>query len=356
MRGDSADSTDPRTNMPAADTSQTLPPQAQLMQMAMGFTAPFLLRAAAQLRLADQLADGPKTAERLAVITGTHAPALYRLLRALACIGVFSQDESDRFALTELAKPLCSNAHGSVRTSVLSITGDLFIIPWSKLLYSVQTGQSAFDKHFGVPFFDYLTAHPDEAAMFSDFLIGINSADAPAIAAAYDFSSCSHIADIGGATGHILATILEKHSGPRGTVFDLPHNRSGAVELIQSRGMSDRISFVSGSFFESIPAGSDLYILSHVIHDWGEAECLSILGNCHRAMSPDSRLLIVEAVLPEGNAFHPGKMLDITMLALTPGQERTESEYRALLEKANFTLKRVIPTNSMIGILEAVPV
>ena len=341
--------------MSAADSGQTPPPQAQLMQMAMGYTVPFLLRAAAQLRLADQLADGPKTADQLAVITGTHAPALYRLLRTLACIGVFSQDESDRFSLTPLAEPLCSNAPGSVRTSILSITGDLFIIPWSKLLYSVQTGQSAFDKHFGVPFFDHLTTNPNEAAMFSDLLIGINSADAPAIAAAYDFSSCSHIADIGGATGHILATILESHPGPRGTVFDLPHNQSGAAELIQSRGMSERIAFAPGSFFESIPTGCDLYLLSHIIHDWSEAQSLSILANCHRAMSPDSCLLIIEAVLPEGNAFHPGKMLDITMLALTPGQERTESEYRALLEKASFKLRRVIPTNSMVSIVEAVP-
>jgi hypothetical protein len=320
----------------------------------MGFTVPFLLRAAAQLCLADHLADGPKTADQLAVITGTNAPALHRFLRTLACIGIVSQDESDRFSLTSLAEPLCSSVPGSVRTSILSVTGDLFIIPWSKLVYSVQTGQAAFDKHFGVPVFDYLTSNPHEAAMFSDFLIGINSSDAPAIAAAYDFSSCSHIADIGGATGHILTTILASHPGPRGTVFDLQHNQSGAAELIQSRGMSDRVTFTPGSFFESIPAACDLYMLSHIIHDWSEAECLSILANCHRAMSPDSRLLIIEMVLPEGNAFHPGKMLDMTILALTSGQERTEPEYRALLEKAGFKLTRVIPTSSNVSIVEAV--
>ena len=342
--------------MSAADSDVTPAPQAQLMQMSMGFTVPFLLRAAAQLCLADHLADGPKTADQLAVITGTHAPALHRLLRTLACIGVFSQDESDRFSLNPLAEPLCSSAPGSVRTSILCVTGDLFIIPWSRLLYSVQTGQPAFDKHFGVPVFDHLANNPQEAAMFSDFLIGINSSDAPAIAAAYDFSSCSRIADIGGATGHILATILASHPGPRGTVFDLPHNQSGAAKLIQSRGMSDRINFAAGSFFESIPSGSDLYMLSHIIHDWSEAQCLSILANCHRAMSPDSRLLIIEMVLPEGNAFHPGKMLDMTMLAMTQGgQERTEPEYRALLEKADFKLTRIIPTSSSVSIVEAIP-
>jgi hypothetical protein len=324
------------------------------MQMAMGFTVPFLLRAAAQLRIADHLADGPRTADQLAAITSANAPALHRFLRTLACIGIVSEDDSGRFSLSSLAEPLRSGVPGSVRTSILSITGDVFIIPWSKLADSVHTGQPAFDKHFGVPIFDYLTSHPDEAAMFSDFLIGINSADAPAIAAAYDFSSFSNIADIGGATGHILTTVLASHPGPRGTVFDLQHNESGAVALIRSRGMSDRVTFAAGSFFESIPAGFDLYILSHIIHDWSEAASLSILANCHRAMSRDSRLLIIEMVLPEGNTFHPGKMLDMTILSLTTGQERTEREYRALLDKAGFRLTRVIATSSNVSIVEAV--
>jgi O-methyltransferase domain len=339
--------------MPAAEPAHTPPPQAQLMRMSLGYTVPFMLRTAAQLRLADHLAGQPQTAQQLAAITGTHAPALYRLLRTLAANGIFSEDESHRFSLTALAEPLRSGVPGSVRTSILSITGDLFVLPWSKLLYSVQTGQPSFDHHFGVPFFDYLTTHPEEAAMFSDMLMGINSGDAPAIAAAYDFSSYSHVADIGGATGHLLTTVLASHPGPRGTLFDLPHNQAAAGELIQSRGMADRVTFCPGSFFETIPGGCDLYVLSHVIHDWSEEQCLTILGNCHRAMTAGSRLLIIEMVLSEGNAFHPGKALDITMLTLAGGQERTEPEYRALLEKANFQLTRVIPTNSAVSIVEA---
>ena len=137
--------------------------------------------------------------------------------------------------------------------------------------------------------------------------------------------------------------------------FDLPHNESVAAELIRSRGMSDRVTFISGSFFDSIPAGRELYILSHVIHDWSEAQCLTILANCHRAISPASRLLVIEMVLPEGNAFHPGKMLDITMLTFAGGQERTEPEYRTLLEKAGFKLNAVIPTNTAVSIVEALP-
>lgn len=341
--------------MPTGNPSRTPAAQVQLMQMAMGFSAPFLLRVAAQLSLADHLADGPRTAEQLAGLTNTNAGALYRVLRTLASIGIFKEDESRRFSLTALAEPLQSTIPGSVRNSILSITGDLFIIPWSKLLYSVQTGEPSFDHYFGVPFFDHLTKNPEEACLFFDLLIGINSADAPAVAAAYDFSAFKTIADIGGATGHILTTILGTHPGPHGTVFDVPDNHAPAVELIDARGMTDRVTFVPGSFFESVPAGSDLYLLSHILHDWSEEQCLTILANCHRAMAPSSRLLIIEMVLTEGNDFHPGKVLDMTMLATTPGQERTESEYRALLEKAGFKLNRVIPTNSAISIVEALP-
>jgi hypothetical protein len=332
------------------------PPQAQLMQMAFGFSAPFLLRAAAQLCLADHLAGGPKTAAELAGPTKTHARSLYRLLRTLAAIGIISQDESHRFSLTPLAEPLRSDVPGSVRTSILSITGDFFTVPWSKLAYSVQTGQPSFDRYFGVPIFDKLSTDPDEAAWFQDMLIGLNAQDAPAVAAAYDFAPYKHIADVGGATGHMLTTILASCPGPRGTVFDLAHSQSDAAKLIQSRGMADRVAFVAGSFFDSIPAGCDLYLMSHVIHDWNEEQCLTILANCHRAMPGTARLLIVEQVLPEGNTFHPGKMLDMNMLVQTPGEERTEAEYRALLEKAGFKLTRVIPTSAPISIVEAVPV
>lgn len=325
------------------------------MQMASGFMSTFLLRVAAQLRLADYLVDGPQTVEQLAAPTGTHAPALYRLLRTLASLGIFSEEDSGRFSLTPLAEPLRSNIAGSVRTSILSITGDFFVLPWSKLLFSVQTGRPSFDEHFGAPFFDHLSGNPEEAAWFSDLLIGINAPDAPAVAAAYDFSAYRNIADIGGATGHILTTVLTRHPSPQGTLFELAHNEAAAMELIQSRGMANRVTFVPGSFFESIPTGSDLYMMSHVIHDWSEDQCLLILANCHRAMAPGSRLLLIESVLPEGSTFHPAKMLDITMLTLAGGQERTEAEYRELLQKAGFKLTRIIPTEAAVSIVEAVP-
>jgi hypothetical protein len=342
--------------MSVAASPQAPTPQAVLMQMAYGFCSTFLLRAAAQLNLADHLAVGPKSAEQLASITNSNAPALARLLRTLAGLGIFAEDESHRFSITPLAEPLRSGVPGSVRTSILSISGDLFIIPWSKLLLSVQSGQPSFDKHFGAPFFDYIAGVPEEAAWFHDMLIGFNYPDAPAVAAAYDFTPFTKIADIGGATGHMLTTVLASHPGPCGIVFDLAENQAGAEELIKSRNMSDRVAFTAGSFFESVPPGCELYMMSHVLHDWSEAQCLSILGNCRKAMPATGRLLIVEMVLPEGNSFHPGKMLDISMLTLTPGQERSEAEYRALLAKAGFKLNRVIPTTAAVSIVEALPV
>ncbi len=342
--------------MSAAASPQAPPPQAVLMQMAFGFSPAFLLGLAAKLCLADHLADGPRTAEQLAAATGTDAVALFRVMRTLSALGIFSQDQSSRFSLTPLSEPLRSGVPGSVRTSILSATGDLFIIPWSKLLYSVQTGKPSFDKHFGAPFFDYISGLPDEATWFHDMLIGLNFPEAPAVAAAYDFTPFSKIVDIGGATGHMLNTVLASHPGPKGIVFDLAENQASAEELIKSRSLSDRVSFTAGNFFETIPAGCDLYLMSHVIHDWSEEQCLTILANCHKAMPSNSRLLIIENVLPEGNAFHPGKMLDISMLVLTTGQERSEAEYRALLEKASFKLNRVIPTNAAVNIVEAVPI
>lgn len=328
-------------------------PQAKLIEMARGHQISSMVRVAAQLKLADYLSEGPRTAEELAQSTATHAPSLYRFMRTAASLGLFTEDAERRFSLTPLAEPLRSGVPGSIRTTVLALTGDLFYRPFHNLLYSVQTGKTAFEKEFGVPIFDWLGSHPEEASMFSDLMIGFHGPETAAVAAAYDFSGLKTIADIGGATGHLLATILESYSGPDGILFDLPHNAGGAAALIQARGMAGRIRFESGSFFERIPSGADAYLMSHIIHDWNEDQCLTILGNCRAAMGPDGRLLIIEMVIPCGNAPHPGKSTDIVMLAVPGGQERTEQEYGALLAKAGFRLERVVPTESAASVVEA---
>jgi hypothetical protein len=333
---------------------ETVTPQTQLMKMSMAYGVSRLLHVAAKLNLADCLSDGPRTAEELAGQTGTHAPSLYRALRALSDLGMFTEDRAHRFSLTPLSEALKTDAPGSARATVLMLTGDLFCRAMDNLLYSVQTGKTGFEQAFGMPFFDWLENHPEQASMFSETMVGSHGAEHDAVVSAYDFSGFETIVDVGGATGNFLTAILGHYAGPRGILYDVPHVVRDAPERIQSRGLEDRIRIEPGSFFDGVPSGGDAYLLSQIIHDWDEPQCLTILGNCRRAMKTGSRLLIVERVLPSCHARHPAKRLDISMLVLTGGQERTEREYQELLDKAGFRLTRVISTESTVSVVEAV--
>lgn len=330
-------------------------PQAQMMHMATAYWASSLVYTAADMGLADRLAEAPRTAAELALSTGSDAPALYRVMRTLAGMGLFTEDSNQRFSLTPLGETLHTGTPGSVRSCVLTIAGQLVTKSVGELPYSIKTGQPAFEKLFRMPLFEWLAKHPVEASMFSETMVGFHGAEPAAVAKAYDFSQFETVIDVGGATGNLLTAILSQHRKPRGILFDLPHVVRDAPALIKARELSDRIAIEAGSFFESVPAANGAYLLSHIIHDWSEAQCLTILGNCRRAMKPDSRLLIIEMVLPTGNAPHPGKMLDMIMLTFAGGQERTEPEYRQLLEKAGLRLTRVVPTESAVGIVEALP-
>jgi hypothetical protein len=300
------------------------------------------------------LSDGPKSAEDLAGATATHAPSLYRLMRTLAGLGILSEDDSHHFSLTTLGEALKTGAPGSARASILTLAGDWCFRAFLELPYSLQTGKSGIEKAEGLSLFELIARQPELAAQFSETMVGFHGAEPPAVAAAYDFSTAGTIVDVGGASGNLLATILERHLGPRGVLFDLPHVVRDASALFAARGVQDRVTIQSGSFFERIPAGGDLYLMSHIIHDWTEEQCLTILGNCREAMHPDARLLIIEMVLPEGNVMHPGKLLDLMMLVGPGGQERTAAEYRALLGRAGFRMTRVVPTQSAVSLVEAV--
>ena len=333
--------------------TKTQSPRDYLIQMATAHWISRFLYVAAQMNLADRLAERPKTAEELAQPTGASVPPLYRFMRTLASLGLFSEDSEHRFSLTPLGQALRTDTPGSARASVLTLAGGVFTQALDHLLYSVQTGKTSFEKAFGVPFFDWLASHPTEASMFSETMVGLHGAEPPAVAAAYDFSEFRTIVDVGGATGNLLSTILGRYPKPHGILFDLPHVVADAPTLISACGLASRIKIASGSFFDSIPGGGDIYLLSHIIHDWSEAQCSTILGNCRRAMNPDNRLLIIEMVLPSGDTPHLGKVLDIIMLAVPGGQERTELEYQALLDKAGFRLRRVVPTESAVSVVEA---
>jgi len=336
------------------NSSPLPPPHVQLIQMAMAHWVSRIAYVAAKLGLADHLANGPKTADELAVPTGTHAPSLYRLMRTLTNLNILAEDTTHRFALTPLGEALKTGAPGSARPSILTLASDWMSRGWEQLLYSVQTGGCGFEQSLGTPLFDWLAKHPEEASLFSQTMMGFHGAEPAAITAAYNFSGLSTLIDVGGATGHLLTTILAGNPASRGILYDLPHVVRDAPALIQARGLTDRVTIEAGSFFERVPSGGDAYLLSHIIHDWTEAQCLTILGHCRRAMAPGSRLLIVEMVLPSENVPHPGMMLDMMMLVGPGGQERTEPEYRTLLGKAGFRLTRLVPTETAVSVVEAV--
>ena len=329
------------------------PPHAQLIQMAMGNWVSQILYVAARLGLADHLAHGRKSADELAGGTGTHAPSLFRLMRTLAHLGILEQDGTNQFGLTPLGEALRTGAPGSARATLLTLASDWWSRGFGHLLYSVQTGKSGFEKELGMPVFDWLARNPLEASLFSETMVGFHGAEPPAVAAAYDFSSLATIIDVGGATGNLLRAILAQYPRARGVLYDLPHVVRDAPALLQARGCADRVAIESGSFFENVPGGGDAYLLSHIIHDWPEDQCLVILGNCRRAMKPGSRLLIIEMVLPSNGQPHPGKMLDLVMLVAPGGRERTELEYATLLSRAGLRLTRVVPTDSAVSVVEA---
>ena len=323
----------------------------QLDQMISGYWISQAIYAAAKFGIADHLKDGPKTVGDLAGATSTNPDALYRLLRALASVGIFTEGEARRFSLTPLAEPLRSDIPGSKRALSL-MCGDEQFRAWAEIDYSVRTGKIAFDKVFGKPIFDYLGEHPDKARIFDGAMVGVHGRESDAILNAYDFSGIGVVADIGGGNGSQLTEILKKHIRMKGILFDLPHVIERANERIQASGLLDRCQLVSGSFFDAVPEGADAYILRHIIHDWDEEKCLTILRNCHRAMPPASKLLVIESVIPPGNEPFHGKFLDLHMLLIPGGKERTENEYRTLFERAGFELTRIVPTGAEVSIVE----
>lgn len=339
------------TSRPISDAT---PAHAQLIQMGTAYWVSRLVHLAAELGLADQLATGPLTADELAGRTKTHAPALYRVLRSLASLGLFTEDNSKRFSLTTVGEALKTGAPGSARASILTLAGEPVTAAWQQLIYSVQTGKAAFEQVHGKPIFAWLAEHPNDAALFGETMIGFHGAEPTAVASAYDFSGFSTIVDVGGGTGNLLTTILAKHLQPRGVLFDMSHVAAEATRLINTRGLAERVTVEAGDFFQTVPKDGDVYLMSHVIHDWSEEQCRTILANCRRAMKAGSRLLLIEMVLPPGDAPHPGKLLDMMMLVAPGGQERTADEYRRLLESAGFRLERVIPTDSAVSIVESV--
>jgi hypothetical protein len=339
----------------SAAVEQTLPAHAQVVQMAGGHVIAKGIFAVAELGITDYLKNNSRSAAEIAQHTNAHAPSLYRLMRAMAGFGFFVEDSEGRFSLTPLGAALQSDAPGHARSTVRMLAGPWMWRSVGEFLHSVKTGESGTEKAFGQSVFDYLGTEPQQASIFNEAMIGIHGSEPPAIAAAYDFSGIRKLVDVGGGTGNLLTTILLANPELKGMLYDLPHVAREARQQIEAKNLSERCEVVEGSFFESVPEGADAYILSHIIHDWDEEKCLKILGNCRRVMNEGDKLLLIEMVIPPGNGFHPGKFLDMVMLSVTGGRERTEQEYAELFAKANLKLTKVVPTDSPVSVIEAQP-
>jgi len=329
-------------------------PAARLMQMIFGFVTSQAISVAARLGLADLLKDGAKSADELAQATGTQARPLYRILRALASVGIFAEDDTGHFWLTPLAEPLRSDASSSLRDFSIFIGADWHWRAWGDLFGSAETGQPAFEKLYGKAYFDYLGENPEPARVFNDAMTSLSMATSAAVVEGYDFTGIGKLVDVGGGHGLLLSSILEKYPQMRGVLIDAPSVIAGTKTAIAARGLAGRCDAVEGNFFASVPAGGDAYIMKHIIHDWNDERASTILQNCHRQMKGNGKLLVVEMVIPEGNAPSMGKLMDLEMLVLLHAYERTEAEYRALFERSGFRLTRIVPTKSPYGVIEGV--
>jgi hypothetical protein len=331
-----------------------LTPSAPLFQMMTGVLPARAIFLAAQLKLADLLASGPRPVEELAAQTDTHAESLYRVMRALASIGIFSETKGRRFGMTPMAEMLRSDVPGSMWATAMMISEVVDRPAALEFLHSVQTGRPAFEKVYGTPVFGYLTRHPEKARIFDQAMTGIHGPETAPTIAAYDFSQFATIVDVGGGNGSKLLEILRSCPAVRGVVFDLPHVIERTRAAIQEAHMEDRCRADAGDFFQSVTKGGDAYILRHILHDWDDDRAVKILRHCREAAATGGKILIIESVIPPGNEPHPGKWLDLIMLLAPGGRERTAEQYEHLLGAAGLKLSRIVPTASPVSVVESV--
>jgi hypothetical protein len=323
--------------------------------MLTGYWVSQSIYAAAKLGLADLIQQGMQTAEQLAAKTDTQPAALYRLLRALASVGVFCEEEGGRFVMTPLAEQLRSDHPGSQRALAIMV-GEEHFRCWGEILYSVRTGRPAFDKLFGEPIFDWLSKHAEQAAVFDAAMVAVHGRETGVMLDAYDFSEIGTLADVGGGNGSVLRAVLGRYPQMRGMLCDLSGVLERARPLVARDGLADRLQLMPTNFFESVPAGADAYLMRHIIHDWTDEQSAQILRNVRRAMGSAGRLLLVEGIIPPGNERDFSKLLDLNMLLIPGGKERTLAEYRQLYEAAGFQLTKVTPTKSEVSVIEGRPV
>ncbi|MHA4816742.1 methyltransferase [Streptomyces aculeolatus] len=323
----------------------------QLIDLSVGYLRSAALHAAAHWRIADLLADGPRSADDLAAEAGLDASHLARVLRYLAAHGVFRQEDDGRFALTPLAELLRDDVPGSMRAYVDVHGHDIFLRSAAGLIDALRTGGNPFEAAFGMPFYQYLFANRELGMKFDTSMASFSERLSDQVAAAYDFGSARRVVDVGGGRGGQLRAILRRNPHLEGTLMDLEPVVAGHV--LDEPELSGRWSAVGGDFFSAVPEGGDVYILKHVLASWPDEKCVEILEMCRRAMPDDGRLLMVNALVPEGNEPHPSKTVDMTMLTVLNGKGRTQAEYEELMRKAGLASSRVLHVSPHAAIIEA---
>ncbi len=340
-------------NSPETPPSDALPPQVQIGKMILGKFTTQLLYVAAKLELADMLINGPKHVDDLAATAKVHAPSLYRIMRTLAGLGVFTEQEPNQFALTPLAETLRTDSPVSQKHLALFMGAEFHNLAWANILHTVKTGESAFENRFGTDFFSYLQEHSDAMAALQNLMTVSSNQEADELCSNYDFSSFRTVVDVGGGQGMLLTRILKANPSLKGILFDFPPVASEASLAARTPDIENRLKIVGGDFFEKIPRGGDAYIIKRVLHDWDDEQSAKILGNCRRAMNSTGRVLVLEQVIPPGDVPSFGKFSDIEMLVMSSGgKERTREEFEHIFLSANLSLHRIVNLNSF-SILEA---
>lgn len=323
-----------------------------LEQMIDGYSDTQYVALAAQLGIADLLASGPRNSDELATATHSHPDALYRALRAMAARGIFSELAGKQFALTPLSQFLRSDHPDSMRRGAI-LDGDVWYRAYGALSHSVATGENAFRHVYGQSLFEYLAEHPDYSETFDRRMTANARRSAPEVLEAYDCSWAQTVVEIAGGQGYLLAAMLQAHPTMRGVLFDQPHVVANAGPLLREAGVAERCELVGGDFFESVPAGGDLYILRDIIHDWEDEPATRILRNCLSVMQPQGKVALIEMVLGQPNCVELGPMMDLHMLILPGGRERTVEEFTRLLAAAGLHLTRIVPTKGFDCVIEA---
>lgn len=327
---------------------------AQLLQLGIGYMPPMCLYAAAKFKIADVLASGPKHVSELARASGANEGALYRALRFIASLGVFEETSPGTFVNTPLSSVLRSEAPDSARDTILFMSNPLHLRVFAELMHSIETGGTAFKKATGLDAFQFFQKQDEDAAAFYASMTSMSARFMKPVIEAYDFGESGTLADIGGGHGVVLAAILQKHRGLRGILFDLPHVVEGAKPRIESLGLSSRCEISGGDFFEAVPP-AESYVMKSVIHDWDDDRAIAILKNCAKSMrGQNGKVILLELIIAPGNAPGLGKWIDIEMLAMAGGRERTEAEYADLFAKAGLRLARVVRSSSLFCAIEAV--